>query len=61
MKIEKDQGFGQKVDKISCGPQFGPDQRVRRGGHFEGMKKGKFWSKDGLMILARSCQTDWKL
>jgi hypothetical protein len=24
-----------------CGPQFGPDERVRRGGHREGMKMGR--------------------
>ncbi len=28
------------IDKKMRGPQFGPDQRVRRGGHLEGIKKG---------------------
>ncbi len=33
--------MGQKIDKNISRPQFGPDQRVRRAGHFERMKRGK--------------------
>ncbi len=40
-EIKKDQSLGWKIDKNRRGPQFSPDQRVRRGGHFEGMKRGR--------------------
>jgi hypothetical protein len=32
---------GPKLDKNRSGPQFGPDQRVQRGGHLEGMKRDR--------------------
>jgi hypothetical protein len=36
-----------------CGPQVGPDQRVRRGVHLEGMKRGRTAYQDGLMKAAK--------
>ncbi len=36
-----DQSLGQKIDKNRCGPQFGPDQKVQRGGYLEGLKRGR--------------------
>ncbi len=39
VEIKKDLNLGQKIDKNRCGPQFDPDQRVRSGGHLEGMKR----------------------
>ncbi len=39
MEIYKDK-LGQKIDKNRCGPQFGSDQRVRRGGSLEGIERG---------------------
>ncbi len=34
-----DLSLGKKIDNNRCGPQFVPDQRVRREGHLEGMKR----------------------
>ncbi len=33
--------MGQKIYKKRCGPLFGPDQRAQRGGHLDGMKRGR--------------------
>jgi hypothetical protein len=47
------QSLGQKNDR-RCGPQFGPDQRVQRGGHFEEMKRGRTaYHQDGFRIVEK--------
>ncbi len=46
-----------KINKCRCGLQFGPDQRVRQGGHLEGMKRGRTASfKDRWMIVAKDAK-----
>jgi hypothetical protein len=43
--------------KRRCGPQFCPDQRVRRGGHLEGMKRVKTaYHYGGLKIVPKDAK-----
>ncbi len=50
-----DQSLGQKIYKNRCGPQFGPDQRARRGEHLERMIRGRN-ACHGLMIVAKDAK-----
>jgi hypothetical protein len=53
VEIFKYKSLDQKIGKNRCGPQFGPDQRVQRGGDLEGIKRGRtVYHLDGLMIMS---------
>ncbi len=56
-EIWKEQSLGMKIDKNRCGPQFGPDEKVHRRGHLEGMKMGRnAYHLYGLTIMAKDAK-----
>ena len=48
--------FGDILRENRCGPELGPDQRVRRGGHFWRSEIGARSAdhQDGLIIMAQN-------